>query len=665
MRRNPNLLLAGWVLAAIVGCNGGGSKTTGSTLGLTLPDADADTIMDHHEGVVPFDGEPVPWYDFDEDGTPNFEDLDSDDDGIDDAVEAGDKDPITFPFDSDSDGMGDFVDLDADGNCIEDGVEGKDDFDLDGVPDFADIDDDGDTILDSIEIGLGCESTDTDNDGIDDFHDPDSDDDGIADIFEAGTTAFDPEPIDHDGDGTPDYLDDDSDDDGISDASERGDNEIFEPPLDTDNDGVGDYADSDSDNDGLSDQREEQQGTNPLSDDSDSDGFTDGAEVAVGTDPLNPASVIEGIYVEVPARTDVEEQFEFQLAIEQGDVAFIIDTTCSMGNLVDAITNEFSQIVTEISSNIPDAQYGVATFDDYYFGNLGNSGDLPYILHQQITNDTARVQTVLSVIGLHDGGDGPESSTEALYQALSGAGYDQNCNGLYDPSTDVRPFIASASDPFGSAGGELYDSTTSGGGTAGGMGFRDYALPIIIYATDNYMRNSTDYPTPGGCPGDASGIDVTDAAADLGAYLIGVHVSGNLAQAQMLDLAAATGSYADGDGDGVADDPLVTGWSGASSVFRTTIVNAVDDLVGSVLFDEVTLEVVGDDQGFVIDIEPDVYVPSGAIEGEILEFTLTFRGTDTPSAEDQLYALTLNIFGDGTVLLDTLDVYVLVPGTSL
>ena len=43
---------------------------------------------------------------------------------------------------------------------------------------------------------------------------------------------------------------------------------------------------------------------------------------------------------------------------------------------------------------------------------------------------------------------------EALYQALSGAGYDMNCDGVYDAETDVLPFIASAADPFGGTAGE-------------------------------------------------------------------------------------------------------------------------------------------------------------------------------------------------------------------
>jgi hypothetical protein len=52
------------------------------------------------------------------------------------------------------------------------------------------------------------------------------------------------------------------------------------------------------------------------------------------------------------------------------------------------------------------------------------------------------------------------------------------------------------------------------------------------------------------------------------------------------------------------------------------------------------------------------------VSGELVDFTLEFLGTVTATAEDQLFLLTLNIVGDGTILLDTLDIIVVVPGTS-
>ena len=54
-------------------------------------------------------------------------------------------------------------------------------------------------------------------------------------------------------------------------------------------------------------------------------------------------------------------------------------------------------------------------------------------------------------------------------------------------------------------------------------------------------------------------------------------------------LAVSTGSLADTDGDGVADDPLVFSWSESSAAFRTTVVDAVADLTSSYEFELVEL----------------------------------------------------------------------------
>ena len=59
------------------------------------------------------------------------------------------------------------------------------DRDGDDQPDYNDIDSDGDGIRDSIEVGADCNSPrDTDGDGIPDYLDFDSDNDGIDDIYE-------------------------------------------------------------------------------------------------------------------------------------------------------------------------------------------------------------------------------------------------------------------------------------------------------------------------------------------------------------------------------------------------------------------------------------------------------------------------------------------------
>ncbi|WP_118951449.1 Ig-like domain-containing protein [Taibaiella helva] len=294
-------------------------------------DNDNDGILDSVEGTADADG----------DGHPNYLDLDSDGDGVPDVIEAGGSDPdnnglpgtglITnadvsatgiplvagggyTPSDKDNDGSPNYLDLDSDGDNIFDvtenggpdpdnnGIAGSgvvNDVDNDGIsdivddynnllgttsgiptgipvvvqntdgdsqPNYLDLDSDNDGIPDSTEGAL-----DTDNDGKGNFIDIDADNDGIPDNIEGQSTAgytapsgadsdndgldnaYDDNsggtaivPVNTDGADNPDYLDLDSDNDNDSDALEA---------HDTDNDGIANVlpAGTDADNDGLDD----------------------------------------------------------------------------------------------------------------------------------------------------------------------------------------------------------------------------------------------------------------------------------------------------------------------------------------------------------------------------------------------------------------------------
>ncbi len=646
------------------GTSDGGTTEDGGTAAAGL-DTDGDTIIDIHEGDD----------DVDSDGLPNMQDDDSDGDSIKDFIEAGDTDPSTLPVDSDNDGTPDYLDLDSDNNCITDADEknsdgsGPGDSDGDGVPDYADTDNDGDGILDSFEIDDGCVIRDFDRDGTPDYMDIDSDNDGIGDLYEGGVTTFGLAPVDTDDNGVLDMHDLDSDGDGISDSDEAGTTDPTVEPRDTDGDGIYDFRDTDADGDGISDADEAFIFlTDPYDADSDGDGFSDGAEHEAGTDPLDPESVITGIYVEVNERTEVEEEFEFDIRIQMGDIAFLVDTTCSMSSTAMAMASEFSSIVTSIALTIPDAEYGFGTYDDYAYSSYGysSSNDKPFYLRKQITSSTSQVQSAMSSFEIHYGGDGPESTMEGIMQAATGIGYDQDCDTVYDSDTDVRPFLANGSDPFGGLGGQNWSATPPGGGSIGGMGFRDFALPIIVYATDNYFRDPENgYGVPGGCPDDAGYSDVVRAMSDLGGFLIGVCTS-SICEDQAESLSAATGSYADTDGDGRVDDMLVFTWTGSDEDFRATIVDAVEDLINSIQFERVELNIIGDEWGFVTSIDPEYYdnVDELGSGSTTLTFTLNFRGVVAATSEDQLYSMTLQVIGDETILLDSLDIIVVVPGTS-
>ena len=63
-------------------------------------------------------------------------------------------------------------------------------------------------------------------------------------------------------------------------------------------------------------------------------------------------------------------------------------------------------------------------------------------------------------------------------------------------------------------------------------------------------------------------------------------------------------------------------------------------------------------------MDPEYYDIEGEVEGEVVDFTITFRGVVAATSEDQLFALTLNVLGDESVLLDTMDIIIVVPGNS-
>jgi len=251
--------------------------------GLDLDD-DNDGIPDSEEGGGSVDS--------DGDGIPDSRDLDSDNDGVPDLVEAGGPDADAdgqidgftdgdddglddtlagsrlSPPDTDGDGVRDVLDIDSDNDGIPDLVEaGGTDSDGNGrVDGFTDVSGDG---WDDAVAGSGLPRPDSDGDGVVDASDIDADDDGIVDNVEGQTSAdyVGPSGADTDGDGwddaydsdnggtpfsptntdgndQPDYLDDDSDDDGVPDTVEG---------HDADMDGVADTTavGADADGDGL------------------------------------------------------------------------------------------------------------------------------------------------------------------------------------------------------------------------------------------------------------------------------------------------------------------------------------------------------------------------------------------------------------------------------
>lgn len=282
-------------------------------------DVDGDGIPNYSDtdfpGRVDINGDGVDdRFDTDLDGIVNMLDLDSDNDGIPDVVEAGGVDQdgdgkLDNFIDADGDGLHDLVDANLSGSYNSGVGLGLKDTDKDGVPNQFDLDSDNDGIPDVREVG-GADAnndghidgfTDTNGDGISDNivgsnallrTGPDNNNDGRADSYPYHNM---------DRDGVPNPYDLDSDGDGIVDVVEAGlSDSNFDGKVDgfigtngwastvsslpsltlrnSDGDTNPDYLDIDSDNDGIPDLIEgpaTNQFKFPLGTDADNDGIDD------------------------------------------------------------------------------------------------------------------------------------------------------------------------------------------------------------------------------------------------------------------------------------------------------------------------------------------------------------------------------------------------------
>ena len=334
------------------------------------------------------------------------------------------------------------------------------------------------------------------------------------------------------------------------------------------------------------------------------------------------------------------------------DLTVLLDTTCSMGSVVDATTVAFEGIAADLAAFAPDVTFGVATYDDYNDAGFGSGADKPFILLTQQTSDPERAQSALDTIALHSGGDGPESTHEALLQTLTGRGYDQNCDGLVNDEDDVPPFIASRDDPFGGAV-EAIERDVPGTGTNGGVGYRDGTLRFIAYATDNELRDPLDgYASPGGCPDDATSDAVVEAAAALDTKLVGVFASAFLdrPREQMEDLADRTGSIGDIDGDGDEEPAILDFTDGDAEALRDRMVQALRSLLPPEEDFEGILELVvlDDPSGIVAAVAPAAV--DGARYGADLPFEVSLNGVAVDGPGAGISTATLALFHDGVRL---------------
>ncbi|MDY0000855.1 MAG: VWA domain-containing protein [Polyangia bacterium] len=644
----------------------GNNNNNNNTVQACVSDADGDGICDEHEGRAQN-------VDTDGDGTPDYQDLDSDGDGIADSVERGNVAPGSPPVDSDGDAIPDFRDLDSDQNGIPDNMDGMGDQDQDSIPDFADLDDDGDGIADAKELQESpFDPPDSDGDGVPDYKDTDSDDDDILDMHEGGG-GF----TDTDQDSIPDYLDLDSDNDGIPDAIEAGDSDPNTPPVDTDGDLIPDYRDPDSDNDGLPDSLEDPNGngvvdpgeTDPRNADSDGDGVTDLIEVAAGTDPNNPTDnpqahgdfVFMVPFEEPPSPT--EDDLDFSTSLVAVDVYVLVDRSGSMTSEITSIRTNMQTVANNITcpplgtgdpaTCIPDVWWGVGTV------GYAGSGGQPYTNHLDLQSNPSLITSNLPTS--EPGGCCAEPLQLATWSVVTGNGSAASGCSVTDA------YLARTS----------CDGSPAGPTGIGYPCFRPGALPVVLLTTDEAPTSTQN------CPGLTT---VISAANAIGARIVGIKGSGGAAQLQT-DLAAlATGTGAVDANNGNAPLVMQGDDANAANAIENGIrllangvpldlsARSVDDPADGV--DAVTnfvdrLETLQlgtpectsglTDQDTNSDGYPDQFVQ--VIAGTPVCWRLVPKQNITiePTREPQVFMATVEVWGDNVTLLDTRDVYFLVP----
>jgi Bacterial TSP3 repeat len=501
-------------------------------------DEDGDSICDEFEGKD--EGT-----DTDGDGTPDYQDLDSDDDGIADSIEWGGYYPGQYPADSDSDGVPDFRDEDSDGNGLLDSVDGVADIDGDLIGAFADLDDDGDGIPDTVEMGAMPESpVDSDADGVPDYQDTDSDNDNIGDMHDSAT--------DSDEDGIPNYRDEDSDNDGILDIDEAGDADVNTAPVDTDGDGHPDFRDSDSDNDGLSDGDEVAAGTNPLNPDTDGDGVSDLIEVGAGTDPIDPGDnpQANGDFVFVMPYEEVADPpmdtLDFSTDLSRADLYFLVDVSGSMQTIMANIKTNMQTTISQAMAQIPDLQVGIGSF---LYAQCYNERVYDHRLDIQADPVTAQ-NTFPSYSSSYEscGGCCAETPRSAMYCAATGHGTAEAAAAGVTVPTGIPNEANSAFAPGACAAGYV-----------GYPCFRPGALPIIAVVTDEGFTQYTAI----------SDAETIAGLASIGAKTIGIY-AGSGGMTSMTAFMALQGSV---DANG---DPLVYDGSGAQA--SQSIIDAITAL---------------------------------------------------------------------------------------
>ncbi len=182
-----------------------------------------------------------------------------------------------------------------------------------------------------------------------------------------------------------------------------------------------------------------------------------------GIDGSQIALTNGGPFTDMPANVIIKYsdiQGSNQAAPQAIDVVFCIDTTGSMGSVLDSIKAAASDIVDRIAENTKDYRIAVVDFKDFNTSPYGGDTDYPYKDDSLFTTNKIDIQTALDGLTPAGGADWPESVYSGLMHCIDG-----NSLGNWRSNTKVKKIIilmgdAPPHDPEPTTGYILEDVTT-------------------------------------------------------------------------------------------------------------------------------------------------------------------------------------------------------------
>jgi hypothetical protein len=130
------------------------------------------------------------------------------------------------------------------------------------------------------------------------------------------------------------------------------------------------------------------------------------------------------------------------------DVVFLVDVSGSFDDDLPVLKAATPDLVSTILDAAPSSRFALASYSDFPFLPYGNpaSNDFGYRMDLALTEDSDAFIDAVDALTIYNAEDLPQSTYEAIYQVLTGAGRDLTGDGDFDDLGEIAPSDIGASE---------------------------------------------------------------------------------------------------------------------------------------------------------------------------------------------------------------------------